>query len=109
MLKNIIIVWLLIAIFVGTRQANKFFHVAFGFIALGWVIKMIVGFGIKLLPLIIVIAIVTNVVWPFIKGFLDGFKKTRPNADNMQAAKDEVLPLPETREEQASGPEQNYR
>ena len=74
MFKNLFIVWLLTSIFFGTKSAGKTVSVLFGIMAAMWVIRLIVGFGISLLPLIIVVVIFSKVVVPFVTTFLRHFQ-----------------------------------
>ena len=73
MLRSIIFVWILMCVFVGSKEASQFFRTAIGALAVLWSIKMIVSFGFGLLPVIILIAFVTKVVMPFVKGFISSF------------------------------------
>lgn len=73
MFMNLLVVWLLISVFVGSREANRFARTVFGILAVVWIIKVLVGFGLGLLPLILLIAVFSRVVVPFLKGFFSRF------------------------------------
>ncbi len=77
MLVNLFVIWFLISVFVGSREANQMFRTVIGFFVAVWAVKMIIGFGIGLLPVILLIALFTHVVLPFVKGFMSSFQKRR--------------------------------
>ncbi len=74
MFKNLFIIWLLTSIFFGTRSAGKTVSVLFGIMAALWAVRIIIGFGISLLPLIIVVVIFSKVIVPFVTTFLRHFQ-----------------------------------
>lgn len=74
MFKNLFIIWLLTSIFFGTRSAGKTVSVLFGIMAALWAVRIILGFGISLLPLIIVVVIFSKVIVPFVTTFLRHFQ-----------------------------------
>ena len=74
MLMNVILIWVLFSLFFGSREAGKVFRGIIGFFVVMWVIRMVLGFGFTLLPVILVIAVVSKVVVPFMSGFIDSFR-----------------------------------
>ncbi len=74
MLMDLFVVWLLISVFIGSYEANRFFRIAFGFLAGMWILRLVLSFGIRLLPLIILAALFSYVIMPFVKGFMSRFR-----------------------------------
>ena len=70
MLGNILLIWILVSVFVGKREANRMFRMLLGLFIGFWVFRMVAGFGFALLPLIGLIWLGSEVVIPFVKGFL---------------------------------------
>ena len=70
MLGNIILIWILISVFVGKREANRMFRMLLGLFIGIWVFCLAAGFGFALLPLILLIWLFSEVVIPFAQGFL---------------------------------------
>ena len=70
MLGNILLIWILISVFVGKREANHMFRVLLGLFIGIWVFRLAVRFGFALLPLILLLWLFSEVVIPFAKGFL---------------------------------------
>jgi hypothetical protein len=74
MIMNLIVFWILMSLFFGSRAAGRTFGFLFGVMALIWVIGILAGFGLMLLPLIVVIVIFSKVVVPFVVAFLRHFQ-----------------------------------
>ena len=75
MLMNLFIIWVLISVFVGSKEANEFFRGMIGLLVGLWALRVIVRFGIRCLPMIIVIALFSRIVIPFVKGFLSSWDR----------------------------------
>ena len=73
MLMNLFVFWILASIFFGSRAAGRAASRLFGVLAFVWIMKMLFGFGLTLLPAIIVIAVFSKVVVPFVGTFLRHF------------------------------------
>ena len=75
MLMTLFIVFILVSAMDGNRELRRAFYtfvkVLFGFWAFGWILRC--GFG--LLPLIIIVTLITQVVFPFLKGFVESFSR----------------------------------
>ena len=74
MIMNLIIFWILMSLFLGSRAAGNMIRFLFGILAFFWVIGLLAGFGLMLLPLLIVIVIFSKVVVPFTVAFLRHFQ-----------------------------------
>ena len=74
MIVNLIVFWLLMSLFFGSRFAGKATRILIGMLALCWVIRLLAGFGIKLLPILLVIVVISKVVIPFFSTFLRHFQ-----------------------------------
>ena len=74
MIMNLIVFWILMSLFFGSRAAGRAFGFLFGIMALIWVVGILAGFGLMLLPLIVVIVIFSKVVVPFVVTFLRHFQ-----------------------------------
>ena len=72
MIMNLIVFWILMSLFFGSRAAGRAFGFLFGIMALIWVVGILAGFG--LMPLIVVIVIFSKVVVPFVVAFLRHFQ-----------------------------------
>ena len=75
MLMNIFVIWILISVFSGNREAGRTLRTVFGVIAGLWALRWILCFGIGLLPVILLVLLFTNVAAPFLKGFADSMKR----------------------------------
>lgn len=74
MLMNLFVFWILASMFFGTRQAGRAFSVIFGIFAFIWIAKLLLIFGVSLLPLILLVLVVSKVVVPFVVTFLHHFQ-----------------------------------
>ena len=74
MIINLIVFWILMSLFFGSRAAGRAFGFLFGILAFFWVVRLLVGFGLILLPLIVVIVVFSKVVVPFVGTFLRHFQ-----------------------------------
>ena len=71
---NLIVFWILMSLFFGSRAAGRAFGFLFGILAFFWVVRLLAGFGLILLPLIVVIVVFSKVVVPFVGTFLRHFQ-----------------------------------
>ena len=74
MLMNLFILWILMSLFCGSRTAGSTVRFLFGIIVFFWVIKLLAGFGLMILPVILVILVISKVVLPFVTTFLRHFQ-----------------------------------
>ena len=74
MIINLIVFWILMSLFFGSRAAGRAFGFLFGILAFFWVVRLLVGFGLILLPLIVAIVVFSKVVVPFVGTFLRHFQ-----------------------------------
>ena len=74
MIMNLIVFWILMSLFFGSRATGRAFGFLFGIMALIWVVGILAGFGLMLLPLIVVIIIFSKVAVPFVVAFLRHFQ-----------------------------------
>ena len=74
MIINLIVFWILMSLFFGSRAAGRAFGFLFGILAFFWVVRLLAGFGLILLPLIVVIVVFSKVVVPFVGTFLRHFQ-----------------------------------
>ena len=74
MLMNLFVFWILMSLFFGSRAAGRAFGFLFGIMTLFWVIRLLAGFGLMLLPIILVVVVLSKVVVPFVVTFLRHFQ-----------------------------------
>ena len=74
MIMNLIIFWILMSLFCGSRTAGSTVRFLFGIIVFFWVIKLLAGFGLMILPVVLVILVISKVVLPFVTTFLRHFQ-----------------------------------
>ena len=74
MIMNLIVFWLLATLFFGSRDAGRATRYLFGILVLFWVVRLLAGFGLALLPVILVIFVFGKVVVPFVGTFLRHFQ-----------------------------------
>ena len=74
MLVNLFVFWILMLLFCGSQAAGRTIRFLFGIIVFFWVLRLLLGFGLILLPLIVVVAIVNKVIVPFVVTFLRHFQ-----------------------------------
>lgn len=74
MLMNLFIFWILSSVFFGSRQAGRAVSSIFGVLAFIWVMKMLFGFGLALLPFILLAFVFSKVIVPFTVTFLRHFQ-----------------------------------
>ena len=74
MIINLIVFWILMSLFFGSRAAGRAFGFLFGILAFFWVVRLLAGFGLILLPFIVVIVVFSKVVVPFVGAFLRHFQ-----------------------------------
>ena len=74
MIMNLIVFWILVSLFFGSRAAGRAMRYVFGIIAFFWMIRLLAGFGLFLLPVIVVIFVFSKVVVPFVGTFLRHFQ-----------------------------------
>ena len=74
MLMNLFVFWILMSLFCGSRTAGRTVRCLFGILVFFWVCRMLFGFGLMLLPVILVIAVISKVIVPFVTAFLRHFQ-----------------------------------
>ena len=74
MIMNLIVFWLLASLFFGSKPAGRATRYLFGILVLFWVVRLLAGFGLILLPVIVVIFVFSKVVVPFVGTFLRHFQ-----------------------------------
>ena len=74
MLMNLLILWILMSLFCGSRAAGSTVRFLFGIIVFFWVIKLLAGFDLMILPVVLVILVISKVVLPFVTTFLRHFQ-----------------------------------
>lgn len=74
MLMNLFVFWVLASLCFGSRSAGRAVGFVFGIMAFIWVIGLLFKFGLMLLPVILVAAIFSKVVVPFVVTFLRHFQ-----------------------------------
>ena len=74
MLMNMIVFWILVSLFVGSKTAGRTIRFLFGIIAFFWVFRLLFGFGLILLPLIVVVTVFSKVIVPIVVTFLRHFQ-----------------------------------
>ena len=74
MLMNLFILWILMSLFCGSRAAGSTVRFLFGIIVFFWVVRIIAGFGLILLPVIMLVLVFSKVVLPFVTTFLRHFQ-----------------------------------
>ena len=74
MLIKLFVLWILMSLFCGSRTAGSTIRFIFGIIVVFWVIRLLFGFGLMLLPVILVVLIFSKVVAPFVVTFLRHFQ-----------------------------------
>ena len=74
MLMNLFILWILMSLFCGSRAAGSTVRFLFGIVVFFWVMRIIAGFGLILLPVVLVILVISKVVFPFVTTFLRHFQ-----------------------------------
>lgn len=74
LLMNLFVFWILMSLFCGSKAAGRMVRFLFGVLAFFWVVRLLAGFGLMLLPLILVIAVFSKVIVPFVTTFLRHFQ-----------------------------------
>ena len=74
MLVKLFVLWVLMSLFCGSRNAGSAIRFLFGIIVFFWVIRLLFGFGLMLLPLIVVVMVFSKVIAPFVVTFLRHFQ-----------------------------------
>lgn len=74
MLMNLFVFWILSSLFFGSREAGRAVRYLFGILAFFWVIRLLAGFGLMLLPLVVVVFVFSKVIVPFVGTFLRHFQ-----------------------------------
>ena len=74
MIMNLIVFWLLASLFFGSRAAGRATRFLFGILVLFWMLRLLAGFGLALLPVIVAIFVFSKVVVPFAGTFLRHFQ-----------------------------------
>ena len=74
MLMNLFILWILMSLFCGSRAAGSTVRFLFRIVVFFWVMRIIAGFGLILLPVVLVILVISKVVFPFVTTFLRHFQ-----------------------------------
>ena len=74
MFTNLFVFWILASVFFGSRAAGRAVSRLFGVLAFFWVVRLFLGFGLGLLPYILLIVLFSKVVVPFVGTFLRHFQ-----------------------------------
>ena len=74
MLMNLFVFWILMSLFCNSRTAGRAVRFLFGILVFFWVCRLLFGFGLMLLPVILVIAVISKVIVPFVTAFLRHFQ-----------------------------------
>ncbi len=74
MLMNLFVFWVLASLFFGNKAAGRAVGFVFGIMALFWVIRLLINFGLMLLPVILVVLVFSKIVVPFVVTFLRHFQ-----------------------------------
>ena len=74
MLMNLFVLWILMSLFFGSKAAGRTIRYLFGIIVFFWVIKLLAGFDLMILPVVLVILVISKVVLPFVTTFLRHFQ-----------------------------------
>ena len=74
MLMNLFILWILMSLFCGSQAAGRTVRFLLGIVVFFWVVRLLAGFGLALLPVILVIFVFGKVVVPFVGTFLRHFQ-----------------------------------
>ena len=74
MLMNLFILWILMSLFCGSQAAGKTARFLLGIVVFFWVVRMLAGFGLILLPVVLAILVFSKVVFPFVVTFLRHFQ-----------------------------------
>ena len=74
MIMNLIVFWFLASLFFGSRAAGRATRLLFGILVLFWIVRLLAGFGMMILPAVLVIFVLTKVVVPFVGTFLRHFQ-----------------------------------
>ena len=75
MLVKLFVLWILMSLFCGSRTAGSAIRFFFGIIVFFWGLRLLFGFGLMLLPVILVVLIFSKVVAPFVVTFLRHFQE----------------------------------
>ena len=71
---NMIVFWILVSLFVGSKTAGRTIRFLFGIVVFFWVVRILACFGLILLPVVLVIFVFSKVVMPFVTTFLRHFQ-----------------------------------
>lgn len=74
MLTRLFVLWILMSLFCESRAAGRTVQFLFGIIIFFWIVRLLFGFGLALLPLIVVVLVFSKVVVPFVGTFLRHFQ-----------------------------------
>ena len=74
MITKLFVLWILMSLFCGSRAAGNTIRFLFGIIVFFWVVRLLFGFGLMLLPLIVVVLVFSKIVVPFVTTFLRHFQ-----------------------------------
>ena len=74
MLMNMIVFWILMSLFCGSQAAGRTVRFLLGIVVFFWVVRILAGFGLILLPVVLVILVFSKVVFPFVVTFLRHFQ-----------------------------------
>ena len=56
------------------REANRMLRIVLGIAVFGWAARIILSFGFSMLPIILFVLLLSNVVVPFVRGFVSRFR-----------------------------------
>ena len=74
MLMKLFVLWILMSLFCGSRAAGSTIRFFLGIIVFFWVVRLLFGVGLMILPMVLVVLIFSKVVAPFVVTFLRHFQ-----------------------------------
>lgn len=74
MLRSMFLLWIFMVLFGYGREANRMLQIVLGIAVFGWAARIILSFGFSMLPIILFVLLLSNVVVPFVRGFVSRFR-----------------------------------
>ncbi len=74
MLRSMFLLWIFMVLFGYGREANRMLRIVLGIAVFGWAARIILSFGFSMLPIILFVLLLSNVVVPFVRGFVSRFR-----------------------------------
>lgn len=74
MLRSMFLLWIFMVLFGYGREANRMLRIVLGIAVFGWAARIILSFGFSMLPIILLVLLLSNVVVPFVRGFVSRFR-----------------------------------